>query len=289
MGSKKTADMTVEEVKVVEAPEQEAQIEAPEEKVEIEAPEQEAQIEAPQEEALAAEAESVKEAEEKTEAPTKAKEKTAEAKEEEVKEVPKAKAKKVRGKKYQAVRAKLDKTKLYSPTEAIELVKKLSYSKFVGSIEAHLVVREEGLAVNLALPHSTGKSVKVAIVDKKVLTDIEAGNIDFDVLVAHPEFMPKLAKHARILGPKGLMPNPKNGTLTPNPELKKKELEAGKFVLKTEKKAPLMHLSIGKTDMDTKDLVENIKALMTTLKGKIVKLSIAASMSPGIKVNVIEE
>ena len=289
MGSKKNADMTAEEVKVVEAPEQEAQIEAPEEKVEIEAPEQEAQIEAPQEEVLAAEAESVKEAEEKTEASAKAKKETAEAKEEEVKEAPKAKAKKVRGKKYQAVRAKLDKTKLYPPTEAVELVKKLSYSKFVGSIEAHLVVREEGLAVNLALPHSTGKSVKVAIVDKKLLTDIEAGNIDFDVLVAHPEFMPKLAKHARILGPKGLMPNPKNGTLTPNPELKKKELEAGKFVLKTEKKAPLMHLIIGKTDMETKDLVENIKALMTTLKGKILKLSIAASMSPGIKVNVIEE
>ena len=280
MGSKKTADMTPKEVKVVETPDQEAQIEAPEEKVEIEAP---------QEEAIAAEAESVKEAEEKTEAPAKAEKETVEAKEEEVKEAPKAKAKKVRGKKYQAVRAKLDKTKLYSPTEAIELVKKLSYSKFVGSIEAHLVVKEENLAVNLALPHSTGKSVKVAIVDKKVLADIEAGNIDFDVLVAHPEFMPKLAKHARILGPKGLMPNPKNGTLTPNPELKKKELEAGKFVLKTEKKAPLMHLSIGKTDMETKDLVENINALMTTLRNKIVKLSIAASMSPGVKVNVSEE
>ena len=290
MGSKKTADMTTEEVKVVEAPEQEAQIEAPEEKVEIEAPEQEAQIEAPQEEAIAAEAESVKEAEEKTEAPAKAQKEVTEAKEEEeVKEATKTKAKKVRGKKYQAVRSKLDKTKLYSPTEAIELAKKLSYSKFVGSIEAHLVVREVGLSVNLALPHSTGKSVKVAIVDKKLLADIEAGNIDFDVLVAHPEFMPKLAKHARILGPKGLMPNPKNGTLTPNPELKKKELEAGKFVLKTEKKAPLMHLIIGKTDMETKDLVENIKALMTTLKGKIVKLSIAASMGPGIKVDVIEE
>jgi len=285
MGSKKT-DKAVEEIKAVEAPEQEAQIEAPEEKVEIEAPAKEAQIEAPTEEAITAEAESVKEAEEAVEVSA---EETAEEEKEEVKEAPKAKAKKVRGKKYQAVRAKLDKTKLYSPEEAIELVKKLSYSKFVGSVEAHAVVREAGLSVNLALPHSTGKSVKVAIVDKKVLAEIEAGNIDFDILVTHPEFMPKLAKHARLLGPKGLMPNPKNGTLTPNPELKKKELEAGKFVLKTEKKAPLMHLSIGKTDMETKDLVENIKALLTALKGKILKLSIAASMSPGVKVDVSEE
>lgn len=285
MGSTKT-DKAVEEIKAVEAPEQEAQIEAPEEKVEIEAP---------QEEAIAAEAESVKEAEEKTEAPEtaeveeKAEETPAEEAKEEVKEAPKAKAKKVRGKKYQAVRAKLDKTKLYSPKEAVELVKKLSYSKFVGSVEAHLVVRETGTSVNLALPHSTGKTVKVAIVDEKVLADIEAGKIDFDVLVAHPEFMPKLAKHARVLGPKGLMPNPKSGTLTPNPELKKKELEAGKFLLKTEKKAPLMHLSIGKTDMETKDLVENIEALLAALKNKAVKLSIAASMSPGVKVDISEE
>ena len=196
------------------------------------------------------------------------------------------KAKKVRGKKYQAVRAKLDKSKLYPVKEAVELVKKLSYSRFVGSVEAHIVVREVGDSVNLALPHSTGQSVKVTIVDAEVLSNIEAGKIDFDILVAHPEFMPKLAKFAKILGPKGLMPNPKNGTLTPNPELKKKELEAGKFNLKTEKKAPLMHLIIGKTDMSSADLVANIETLVKALKGKILKLVIAPSMGPGIKVLV---
>ena len=104
------------------------------------------------------------------------------------------KAKKVRGKKYQAVRAKLDKSKLYPVKEAVELVKKLSYSRFVGSVEAHIVVREVGDSVNLALPHSTGQSVKVTIVDAEVLSNIEAGKLDFDILVAHPEFMPKLAK-----------------------------------------------------------------------------------------------
>ncbi len=196
------------------------------------------------------------------------------------------KAKKVRGKKYQAVRAKLDKSKLYPVKEAVELVKKLSYSRFVGSVEAHIVVREVGDSVNLALPHSTGQSVKVTIVDAEVLSNIEAGKLDFDILVAHPEFMPKLARFAKVLGPKGLMPNPKNGTLTPNPELKKKELEAGKFNLKTEKKAPLMHLIIGKTDMNSADLVANIEVLVKALKGKILKLVISPSMGPGIKVLV---
>lgn len=199
-----------------------------------------------------------------------------------------AKAKKVRGKKYQAVRSQVDKSKLYTLKEAVELTKKLSYTKFVGSLEAHVQVREVGDNVALALPHSTGQTVKVTIVDAKVLEGIEAGKIDFDILVAHPEFMPKLARFAKVLGPKGLMPNPKNGTLTPNPELKKKELEAGKFNLKTEKKAPLMHLIIGKTDMATSDLVENVEALIKALKGKILKLSLAPSMGPGIKV-LIEE
>ncbi len=199
-----------------------------------------------------------------------------------------AKSKKIRGKKYRAVRSQLDKSKFYSSKEAVELVKKLSYTKFVGSVEAHLVVREIGDSVSLTLPHSTGKTVKVTIVNAQVLSAIEAGKLDFDVLLAHPEFMPKLAKFASILGPKGLMPNPKNGTLTPNPELKKQELEAGKFVLKTEKKAPLMHLIIGKTDMSSTDLLENLQALLEALKGKVLKLSLAASMGPGVKVLVEE-
>lgn len=196
------------------------------------------------------------------------------------------KAKKVRSKRYQAVRAQLDKSKFYPVKEAVELVKKLSYSNFVGSVEAHVIVREVGSSVDLTLPHSTGKSVKVAIADATLLSEIEAGKIDFDILLAHPEFMPKLAKLARVLGPKGLMPNPKNGTLTPNPELKKKELEAGKFTLKTEKKAPLMHLVIGKTEMSVAELGENIDALLKALKGKVLKLSISPSMGPGIKVLV---
>ena len=103
--------------------------------------------------------------------------------------------------------------------------------------------------------------------------------------------MPKLAKLAKILGPKGLMPNPKNGTLTPKPELKKKALEAGAFTLKTEKKAPLMHLVIGKVSMDDKMLEENILAVLKALKNRILKVAIAPSMGPAIRLNwqIVEE
>lgn len=197
------------------------------------------------------------------------------------------KAARVRSHQYQAVRAQVDKTKTYDVFAAVELVKKLSYTKFAGTITADAVLKEEGFQVNMAFPHSTGRSLTVAIVNEQVLKEIEAGQLNFDVLVTEPRFMPQLAKFAKVLGPKGLMPNPKNGTVTANPELKKQELEGGKVTLKGEKKAPLMHVSIGKTDMDTKALVENLQALLAALKGKVVKLSISASMSPSVKV-VIE-
>lgn len=198
----------------------------------------------------------------------------------------KKKASRVRSKKYVAVRAQIDKTKKYDPFAAVELVKKLSYTKFDGTITAHVVVREAGLTASLTFPHSTGRAVRVMIVTEEVLKDIGEGKIEFDVLVSHPQFMPKLAKFAPVLGPKGLMPNPKNGTLTPNPELQKKKLEAGAMTLKTEKKAPLIHVSIGKTSVETKKLVENIEALMKSLSSQMIGLTIAASMSPGVKVEV---
>ena len=196
--------------------------------------------------------------------------------------------KKARSQKYQAVRSQVDKTKLYDVFSAIELVKKLSYSKFDGTIVAHVVLEEkfQGERFNLQLPHATGKSIAVAIADDKVLAAVKAGNIDFDVLLATPDMMPKLAKIAKILGPRGLMPNPKQGTLTAKPEEKKKELESGKITIKTERKAPLMHIVIGNTKMDTKELVSNLQTLINTVKDKVDKVSIAASMSPGIKVAV---
>lgn len=199
-----------------------------------------------------------------------------------------AKKKKVRvhGKKFAAVKAKADKTRKYELSEAIELVKKLSYTSFAGTISAELVVKEEGLNVDVVLPHQAGKTKKVVIVTDEVLKEIEAGVINFDILVSSPQFMPKLAKFARVLGPKGLMPNPKNGTLTPNPERAVQELSAGKVMLKGERKQPLMHVSVGKTSMETSQIKENIEALLKAVKTKVVKLSLSATMSPGLKVNI---
>lgn len=196
--------------------------------------------------------------------------------------------KKTRSQKYQAVRSQVDKTRLYDAFSAIELIKKLSYSSFPGTVVAHVVLGEKfvGERFELQLPHSTGRNIRVAIADDKLLAAVADGKIDFDILLATPDMMPKLAKIARILGPRGLMPNPKQGTLTNKPEVKKKELEAGKMTIKTERKAPLMHVVIGNTDLETKALVENLQALTAVLKGKLEKLSLAATMSPGIKVAV---
>ncbi|PIR58725.1 MAG: hypothetical protein COU69_04165 [Candidatus Pacebacteria bacterium CG10_big_fil_rev_8_21_14_0_10_56_10] len=189
-----------------------------------------------------------------------------------------------RSAKYQLVRSQLDRTKTYDPFAAVELVKRLSYSGFDGSVEAHLVLNDSKLKADVKFPHSTGQQLKVAIASDEVVEQIAAGSTDFDVLLSTPEFMPKLTKHARLLGPKGLMPNPKNGTLTDDPAAAKQALAAGRLTLQTEKKAPLIHVVIGKTSMDTKQLVENLKALLVALKGKVIKLSLSASMSPGVRV-----
>lgn len=188
--------------------------------------------------------------------------------------------------KYRHARSQVDKTKLYDATTAIDLVKKLSYSNFVGTITAEGVMLEIGDKFEMTFPHSTGKAIRVAIVDDDLLKDIEAGKIDFDVLLTTPQFMPKLAKLARILGPKGLMPNPKNGTITPNPEARQKELEGGKTLIKTEKKAPLIHVNLGKTTDETITLVENLEALKKAASRRLTRLSISATMSPGVKVIV---
>lgn len=196
--------------------------------------------------------------------------------------------KRSRSKKYTKTRSQVDKTRKYSVSDAITTIKKLSYTKFDGTISLDGVVKEIGKVASVTLPHSTGKSIKVAIVDDAVLAEIEAGNIDFDALVTTPQFMPKLAKHARVLGPKGLMPNPKNGTVTPKPELKKAELEKGTFELKTEKKRPVIHVTVGKVSMDDKALAENIEAIFAAAKGKLQAASISATMSPSVKLEVIK-
>jgi large subunit ribosomal protein L1 len=196
--------------------------------------------------------------------------------------------KKIRSKKYQMARSQVDKTRTYDPFSAIELTKRLSYSSFPGTITVHLELKpkHQGDRFELVFPHATGKSITVEIATAKTLKKITAGKIDFDVLLATADMMPQLAKHAAILGPKGLMPNPKQGTLLDKPAQRKKELEAGKITLRTEKKAPLIHVVIGNTKMETKQLLENLQALFDTIGDKLAKATLSASMSPGIKVAI---
>lgn len=193
---------------------------------------------------------------------------------------------KSRSKKYIFKKNLVDKSKKYDAFAGIELIKKLSYTKFDGTITAHAVLGEVGEKFELSFPHATGKTVNVAVVNDELVEKIADGQIDFDVLICHPQDMPKIMKFARVLGPKGLMPNPKNGTVTTEVESKKKELEAGKILVKTEKKAPLIHVAFGKVSFATKDLVENLKALVKKTQGKMVKLSISATMSPGVKIDL---
>jgi large subunit ribosomal protein L1 len=150
-----------------------------------------------------------------------------------------------------------------------------------------LNVDEAELKGEVELPHSTGQTVKVTVVDDTVLANIEKGKIDFDVLVTHPSYMPKLAKFAKILGPKGLMPNPKAGTISTNPEEVVKKFSKGVLRWKTESKFPLVHQMIGKISLDTKALVENAEKFIHSVKtNHIKKAFIKSTMSPSLKLDI---
>lgn len=191
----------------------------------------------------------------------------------------------VRGKNYQTAKAKTDVTKSYPLSEAIKLLREISYSKASDIVELHLNLREKASPQEVVLPHATGKSKTIAVANDATVAKIEAGKIDFDILLASPAQMGKLVKFAKILGPKGLMPNPKNGTVTENPEKKAADMTSeNTLTLKTEKDAPLMHLVIGKLTMNDQQLAENIAAVTASLEGKMTKIVLKSAMSPAIKV-----
>ncbi len=226
-----------------------------------------------------AEAERLKVKEKKLAEETKAKAKKA------PKKKPSAKAK-TRSKKYQEARKKVDPNQVYPLLKAIKLAQETSISKFNGAIEVHLVVSETGLRGEIQFPHPTGKQTKIAIANDALLKKIEKGKIDFDVLLATSAMMPKLSKYAKTLGPKGLMPNPKAGTISEKPEKLAKQM-AGKTQFKTEAKAPLIHLVIGKVDTKPKEIEANFKALIEAIgPSKIKKAVITSTMGPGIKVDL---
>lgn len=216
------------------------------------------------------------------------------AKQETKEQASETKQPKQKSKKYLDMAKLVDKNKTYDLTTAINLVKTTSYTKFDGTVEAHINLNPQSLngktdyrgVVNL--PHGTGKKLRVVVADDAVLASLETGKIEFDILVAHPSMMAKLAKFAKILGPKGLMPNPKNGTVSPDPEKRVKELSGGEVNFKTEPNNPIIHLAVGKVSFDEKQLEENIKTLFLAIgKNKISKATLSSTMGPGIKVAVV--
>lgn len=212
---------------------------------------------------------------------------------EQAKQVKSKKAKHVRerSKRYKEVAGLVDKTKLYPLAEAVALVKKTSLTRFDGTVELHVNLNPASLGDtkgdfrgSVALPHGTGKEVRVVIADDALLANIEAGKMDFDVLVAHPSMMPKLAKVARVLGPKGLMPNPKNGTIGEHPERLALSLAKGQINFKAEPGNPIVHLPVGKVSFEDTKLIENIEAILSSIgRGKILRATLAATMGPGVK------
>jgi len=191
---------------------------------------------------------------------------------------------KTHSKRYKTFLEKLDKNKLYSPSEAVNLLVSLAKTKIDETVELHLVTLKDKLTGSLKLPHGIGKNRKIVIADDAIFEQIEKGKIDFDVLIATPKMMPKIAKVARILGPKGLMPNPKNGTITDNPEEAKKKFESSGVQYKTELKAPLIHLVLGKISFGEKKILENVQAAIKNIGATNIKKAILTSThSPGIE------
>lgn len=205
---------------------------------------------------------------------------------------------KIRSKKYQEAREKVEKNKKYPVQEAISLAQQTSYTKFSGSLEAHINTAAKNLRGSVSLPYLAGRKLTIlAFGDEKssadiigsdeTITEIEKGKINFDVIVTTPAWMPKLAKVAKVLGPRGLMPSPKNDTVSDNLEKTVAELRGGKTEYKTESNGQVIHLAIGKVDQATEEVASNIKILYNSIgRSKIKALTLSSSMGPGVKVDL---
>jgi len=221
-----------------------------------------------------------------------------------------------RGKKFKTVAKLVDRLKVYTLAEALDLATKTSTTKFDSSVEVHVRLgvdprqADQNIRATVTLPNGTGKTVRVAVFapegehhdatkagadivgDDEFLKQLEKQEINFDILITTPQYMPKLGKFARLLGPKGLMPNPKSGTVTQNIEKAIQEAKAGKVEYRVDKQS-IVHLSIGKVSFGVKKLEENATVFFDSLKshkpsglkGSFVRsTSISTTMGPGIKV-----
>ena len=224
-----------------------------------------------------------------------------------------------KGKKYAEVAKLVEKNKLYTLEEAVSLVKKTSYAKFDSSVELAMNLNldtkkaDQQLRGTICLPHGTGKTKRILVIAKgdkakeakeagadyvgdiDLLEKIEKENwFEFDVLIATPDMMPQLGKLGKVLGPKGLMPNPKTGTVTLDVAKAVNEVKQGRIEYRTDSYGNV-HVIVGKVSFDNHKLVENIKEFVkliqktkpSVVKGTYVKnVSISATMGPGIKIDI---
>ena len=226
-----------------------------------------------------------------------------------------------RGKKYLEAAKSIDRATLYDPAEAIGLAKKAAVAKFDETIEVHLRTGCDGRHADqqirgaVVLPHGTGKAVKVLVFAKGTkLDEAQAagadfvggeelipkiqneGWLDFDVVVATPDMMGVVGRLGRVLGPKGLMPNPKAGTVTMDVTKAVNDIKAGKIEYRLDK-ANIIHVPIGKASFSEEQLADNFQTLIdavnkakpATLKGQYMKsVSVAPTMGPGVKINPLK-
>ncbi len=201
---------------------------------------------------------------------------------------------KARGAKYIESHKQVEPGKQYTLDEAIELVKKTSYSKFDGGVELHFRLTNkktkgstESSKGVFHLPHGTGKERKIIILDEAKIEEIaKTKKIDFDIALASPELMPKVAKIAKILGPKGKMPDPKSGTVTTDPKKTIEEINSGKAEYRIDSTNNI-HQLIGRVSWDSKKLAENTKAALGSFtKSRILAAYLTASMSPSVTLDL---
>jgi ribosomal protein L1 len=262
----------------------------------------------------------VKESEEKAAKEAKKVEKTGEDSKEEKKEDKKPVRSKIEraGKKYKEAAKLVDNNKVYSINDALELAAKTSTTKFDSSVELHINLgvdprqADQNVRGTVTLPEGTGKKIRVAafvegeaekdatnagaevVGTDTLIAALDKEQIDFDVLVSTPALMPKLAKYARLLGPKGLMPNPKSGTVTNEIATAVKEAKAGKVEYRVDSTG-IIHLAVGKVSFGAGRLSKNAQAVIdavkaakpASLKGVYIKSShVSTTMGPGIKVQL---
>ncbi len=221
------------------------------------------------------------------------------------------------GKKYSAALEKIDRTKSYKIQDAIELLKEVSFEGFDASVEMAIRLNvnprkaEQNLRGAIVLPHGTGKTKRVVVFAKgdkakeaeeagadfvgedELIDKVMGGWTDFDTVVATPDMMAKVGKLGRTLGPKGLMPNPKTGTVTMDVKKAVEEIKAGKIEYRVDKVGNL-HITVGKRSFDDVKLFENVKTFYDTVQslrpqtvkgGYIKSVTLATTMSPGVKID----